>query len=187
MTLTLTPEALLTALLILVLRIFNNAIGTIRLIVMSRQQRKLTVALALVEAFTFAVTIAGVATDLGNLLNLTAYCVGFAAGNWVGMAIEARFIISYVRVNIFAKEKGHEIAVALRSQGFGVTESFGEGHSGPVDLLHCITTRREVPALIDTVNEINPSAFTFIEEARSVQKGYVRGAKNLHQAVRSEQ
>ncbi|MBW4436851.1 MAG: DUF2179 domain-containing protein [Pleurocapsa minor GSE-CHR-MK-17-07R] len=182
-----TTEALLTALLILVLRIFNNAIGTIRLIVMSRQQRKLTVALALVEAFTFAVTIAGVATDLGNLLNLSAYCIGFAAGNWVGMAIEARFIISYVRVNIFAKEKGHEIAVALRAQNFGVTESFGEGHSGPVDLLHCITTRREVPVLIDTVNSINPEAFTFIEEARSVQKGYVRGGKSMTRAVHNEQ
>jgi uncharacterized protein YebE (UPF0316 family) len=169
-----TSEALITALVIFILRIFNNGIGTIRLIVMARQQRTITVILAFFEALTFAVTIAGVATDLSNMLNLAAYCLGFAVGNWVGMAIEARFIVSYVRVNIFAKEKGHEIATRLREKGFGVTESVGEGYDGRVDLIHSITTRRDVPLLIETVNAVNPSAFTFLEEARSVQRGYLR-------------
>jgi len=171
---TLTTEALVTALVIFVLRILNNSIGTIRLIVMARQQRGITVVLAFFEALTFAVTIAGVATDLSNLLNLFAYCAGFAAGNWVGMWIEARYIVSYVRVNIFAKEKGHEIAVALREKGFGVTESVGEGLEGRVEWLHSIATRRDAPGIIDTVNSINPAAFTFLEEARSVQRGTIR-------------
>lgn len=171
---TITTEALITALVIFILRIFNNGIGTIRLIVMARQQRTLTVVLAFFEALTFAVTIAGVATDLSNLLNLAAYCVGFAVGNWVGMAIEARFIVSYVRINIFAKTKGQEIADKLRQHGYGVTVASGTGHEGPTEMLHAIATRRDVPQIVDIVNDINPSAFTFVEEARAVNKGYIR-------------
>ncbi len=176
---TITTEALVTALIIFILRIFNNGIGTIRLIVMARQQRALTVVLAFFEALTFAVTIAGVATDLSNLLNLAAYSVGFAAGNWVGMAIEARFIVSYVRINILAKAKGKEIADELRKRGFGVTEAQGAGHEGPTEMLHTIATRRDVPQIVDVVNEINPAAFTFIEEARVVNKGYIRRHRKI--------
>lgn len=183
MTVHLTTEALLAALLIFVLRIANSGIGTIRLIVMARGQRRVAVTLAFLEALTFAVTIAGVATDLTNIPNLMAYCIGFSVGNWVGMAIEARFIVSYVRINVFAKESGPAIAAALREKGYGVTESIGKGLEGHVDLLNCIATRRDVPTIIDTVHDINPSAFTFIEEARSVQRGYIRRGQRAGQST----
>ncbi|KXK17279.1 MAG: hypothetical protein UZ15_CFX003002503 [Chloroflexi bacterium OLB15] len=174
-----TTDAIIAALIIFLLRIVNNGIGTIRLIVMARQQRTITVILAFFEALTFAITIAAVATDLSNLLNLAAYCVGFAAGNWVGMALEARFIVSYVRINIFAKTHGKEIADELRKRGFGVTAALGTGHEGPTEMLHAIATRRDVPQIVEVVNDINPSAFTFVEEARAVNKGYIRRQQKI--------
>ena len=175
MQLNLTPEALGMALLIFVLRVFNNGIGTVRLIVMARQQRGLTAFLGFFEALTFAVTIAVVAADLSDLLNLMAYCVGFAAGSWVGMAIEARFIVSYVVVHIITRVAGGGgVAKALRDGGFGVTEIDAQGREGQVAMLHVVTQRRELPRVRQIAETADPAAFISIEEARSVARGWLR-------------
>jgi uncharacterized protein YebE (UPF0316 family) len=174
MQLNLTPEALAMALLIFVLRVFNNGIGTVRLIVMARQQRGLTAFLGFFEALTFAITIAVVAADLSDLLNLMAYCVGFAAGSWVGMAIEARFIVSYVVVHIITRIAGGGVANALREGGFGVTEIDAQGREGQVAMLHVVTQRRELPRVRQITETTDPAAFISIEEARSVARGWLR-------------
>jgi uncharacterized protein YebE (UPF0316 family) len=176
---TLTWESLGVAAVIFLLRVANNGVGTIRLIVMARQQRTLTVVLAFFEALTFAVTVAAVATDLSQLLNLFAYCAGFAAGNWIGMLIEARFITSYVTVNVISKDKGHEIAVALRERGYGATETVGEGLKGQSTIVYSTVNRREVPKLLAIIKAIHPSAFVSIEETRNVSQGFIgRAVRN---------
>ena len=175
MQLNLTPEALAMALMIFVLRVVNNGVGTVRLIVMARQQRGLTAVLGFFEALTFAITIAAVAADLSDLLNLFAYCIRFAAGSWVGMAIEARFIVSYVVVHIITRvvEAGG-VAKALRDAGFGVTEIDAQGRTGQVAMLHVVTQRREVPRVHDIAELADPNAFISIEEARTVTRGWLR-------------
>lgn len=174
MELILTPEAILTALLIFGLRIVNSAVGTVRLIVMARHKRGLTALLGLLEAFTFAVTIAGVATDLGNILNLSAYCLGFAAGGWVGMAIEARFIVSFVIVHIITKAPRGLVAGALREGGFGVTEIDATGREGQVAMLHVVTQRRDIARVRSLAETADPAAFISVEEARTVARGWLR-------------
>jgi len=111
-----TPETLVGALLIFSLRVLNNSISTIRLITLARQQRLLTAFLGFFEALTFAITVAGVVTDLENVLNMFAYCFGFAVGGYVGMSLERWLITSYSIVNVFSAVRGHEVALALREQ-----------------------------------------------------------------------
>jgi uncharacterized protein YebE (UPF0316 family) len=171
---TLTVEILTGALLIFGLRVLNNAIGTVRLIMLSRQRPLLTFGLGFIESLIFALTFAGVIADLTNIPNLLAYCGGFAVGTYVGMAIEARFITSYMIVNVFAKQNGHDIAVLLRNAGFGVTETVGEGRDGKVIMLRSVTERRHLSRLREIVEKIHPEAFIAIEEARSVERGWVR-------------
>ncbi len=175
MVLNLTPAAIGMALMIFVLRVVNNGVGTVRLIVMARQQRGLTAALGFIEALTFAITIAVVATDLSDLLNLFAYCIGFAAGSWVGMAIEARFIVSYVIVHIITRLGGEGgVAKALRESGYGVTEIDAQGREGQVAMLHVVTQRSEVARIHDIAEAADPAAFISIEEARTVTRGWLR-------------
>jgi uncharacterized protein YebE (UPF0316 family) len=173
-----TEEALLTALLIFFLRVLNNGIGTVRLVMLARGQRFLTAVLGFFEAFIFAVTVAGVVTDLTNWLNMLAYCGGFAVGSYLGMAIESRFITSYVSVNAIVNEGGQEIAQALRQGGYGVTLTQGEGLKGPVHIVRSVVQRRDVPKLIDIINETHPHAFVAVEEERVVHRGYIRAGRN---------
>lgn len=167
-------DALLAAGMIFILRVLNSGLGTVRLILLARQRRLLTVVFGFFEALTFAVTMAGVITDMSNILNMLAYCSGFSAGVYVGMVIEARFITSYMSVNIVSATRGHEIAVALREHGFGATETIGEGLNGKVIMLHSVVNRRDVPKVVQIITEQHPEAFVSIEEARSVQRGHLR-------------
>jgi uncharacterized protein YebE (UPF0316 family) len=169
-----TTEALITAGLIFFLRVLNSGIGTVRLVMLARGRRTLTVFLGFFEALTFAVTVAGVVTDMSNILNMMAYCFGFATGAYLGMTLEARFITSYMAVNVVSALYGHEIAVALRECGYGVTETIGEGLKGQVTMLRSIVSRRDVPRVVEIITEHHPDAFVSIEEARTVQRGWLR-------------
>ncbi len=168
-----TQEMLLTALLIFVLRIFNTGIGTVRVIIVNRGQRLLSSIMAFIEALLFAYTISTVATDLTNVVNLFAYCLGFSAGNYLGMVIEARYFLSYMSVNIITRLKGHEIAEALRAAGFGVTESTGEGREGTVSVLRSVVDNRDIPRLLAVVQETHTEAFVAAEPVRPIYRGWL--------------
>ncbi|MCU0475048.1 MAG: DUF5698 domain-containing protein [Anaerolineae bacterium] len=172
-----TPEALLGAGLIFVLRVLNYAVSTVRTVAIARGRRLISSVLAFVEAFLFAVVIASIVQDItGNLLNLLAYCFGAAAGGWVGMVIEARFITGYVTATVIAHDKprGHDIAIALRGAGFGVTETMGEGLSGPVAMLRSVISKREVRQVLDITRAIDPQAFVAVEEAHAIHRGWLK-------------
>ncbi|MBK8029903.1 MAG: DUF2179 domain-containing protein [Chloroflexi bacterium] len=178
MVLDLSPDAILFAILLILLRILNTGIGTVRLILVTRQQKVLASLLAIVEALLFALSIGSVANDLNNVLNLAAYCGGFAIGNYIGMIIERRFITSYMTVNIITPQRGHEIALALRQHGYGVTETLGEGHQGAVTMLRSVVLNRDVPKVLQIVGEMQEDAFVAVEEARSVYRGWLRSVRN---------
>lgn len=169
-----TLEAFGLALLIFGLRIFNNAIGTVRVVMITRDMRFWSSVLGFIEALTFVVVIAGVAKDLSNIPNLMAYCGGYAVGGYVGMAIEARFIISYVEATVVSATCGHEIAAALRKQGYGVTEAQGTGRDGMVMILRSVIQRRDSGDFSTTVHTIHPQAFVSMVEARAIERGWLR-------------
>jgi len=169
----LTLEGPLLALAILVLRIINYAVGTLRLVAIGRGLKLLAATLAAFEALIFAIVIAGVVQDLENILNLTAYCLGAALGSWVGMALEARLVKSYVIANIFSADKGRTLAEKLREAGYGVTEIIGEGRDGIVVTLRSVINKREMTRFTRLVNDVNPNAFIAVEEARGVRHGWL--------------
>jgi uncharacterized protein YebE (UPF0316 family) len=172
-----TIEGLLLALAIFFMRVLNYTVGTVRLVSITRNQRLLAASLAALEALIFAVVIANIVSDLSNLLNLFAYCIGASVGSWIGMMIEARLITGYMIVNIITRIKGHELALALREAGFGVTESTGEGRDGLVTTLRSVINKREVTRLVGLVQRENPDAFIATEEARGVQRGWVASGR----------
>lgn len=174
MEIVLTPEAAVLAALIFVLRVLNSAVGTVRLVVMARGMVFLTAVLGFIEALVFAYVTANVITDLSNILNLAAYCSGFSLGIYAGMAVEQRFVTSYVRVNIITERNGHDMALVLREMGHGVTEVQGAGGSGDVTMVHSVLLRRDVPETLRAVYAIQPNAFVTMEDARAVQHGWMR-------------
>ncbi len=167
--------------IIFVLRVANNAVGTVRVIVMTEGRRSLGFALASLESLLFAYTAGIVITDLNNVPNLAAYVFGFAVGGYVGMFIEQKYLNIYNIVDIIADETtAHEIAEALRADDHGVTEIHGEGARGHVTQLRVVAHHRDVKAVLMIAREIKPNCFITVEESRFIRGGWVR-SQHQHQ------
>lgn len=175
MDIVLTPEALAFASLIFVLRVFNYSISTIRLVFIGRGLRLGAALIAFVEALIFAVVIAGVVQDLSDIVNLIAYCLGASVGSYVGMWLEAKFIVGYSTVTIITHEFGSGIAAALRNSNYGVTVSKGEGRDGEVDIIRSTTVNKDIPTLVSIVQSVNKDAFIDVEAARTLYRGWIPG------------
>lgn len=171
----LTIEGLLFAGALFALRVINYAVGTVRLVFITRSRRIFAAALAFVEALIFAVVMASVVADLRNVLNLMAYCFGAAVGSYVGMVIEARLVTSYSTVQIITKQYGAQIAALLRDKGYGVTETTGRGRDGEVNILRTSINNRQVSDVLGAVAQVDPQAFIEVEAASTLQRGWVPG------------
>ncbi|MGJ3241049.1 MAG: DUF2179 domain-containing protein [Anaerolineae bacterium] len=184
MELILTPEAIAFALLIFVLRVFNYTISTMRLVFIGRGMKLWAAVIAFFEALIFAVVIANVVSDLQDLGNLMAYCLGAAVGSYVGMWLESKLITTYSTVVIITAEKGQEIAGLLRQHNYGVTLSEGEGRDGRVDILRSTTVNNDIPMMVSLVQGINADAFINIESARTLYRGWIPGGPPRRRRVK---
>ena len=116
--------------------------------------------------------IGKVVTNLSNWWNISAYVAGFAAGTWVGMALEARMALGFADVRVISTSQGEAVAAALRKAGFGATEVYGRGHKSPVVIVEAIVPRKSVPTIIRLAEGVDERAIVAVSEARTVQRGY---------------
>lgn len=174
-------EPLLIPLLIFLLRVLNNAVGTVRVVVMTSGNRVFGFALASLESLLFAYTAGTVLTDLDNVLNVVAYVIGFAVGGYVGLSIEQRYLNIYNIVDIIADEAtAHTIATQLRDAGHGVTEMHGEGARGHVLQLRIVAHHTDVKNVVEITRKIKPNCFITVEESRFIRGGWIRSQHQHH-------
>ncbi len=166
-------ESLGVAGLIVLLRASNHTISTMKMLAVVRHRKLIAAALGALEALIFAFVFSHVIADMTNWVILAAYCLGATVGIYIGMTIEEHFAQHYVSLSVITNNGGHDIAVALRAAGFGVTEMQGEGRDGQVTMLRSIFELKQVSKAMQTVLEINPKAFTALEEERSIHAGWL--------------
>jgi len=162
---------------IFLLRVVGNMLTTIRMVMIIRGQKFPSFVLANAEALIFALALASVVTNLGNVLNLTAYCLGYAIGGYIGLELEGRFIQRFVSVHIISPKLSHDIAVAIREAGYGATEAWGQGAEGWVGSVTAVVGHQEVKTVVKIVHDIDPNAFVTMEELRHTSRGYFRFAR----------
>ena len=170
----LTPAAILTAVLIFLVRVLSITMDTLRFMLTMRGKQGIAWMLGFIESVLYVVTVGVVLRDLSNVLNVVGYAAGFATGNVVGMLIEDRMALGYLHLTIYSSMRGAAIAEALRKDGYGVTEISGRGKDGTVTVLHCSVLRKKVDSVETIVLEEDPSAFITTSDVRQVRRGFWR-------------
>jgi uncharacterized protein YebE (UPF0316 family) len=168
---------LASALLIFCLRLVDVSLGTVRLLMIGRGQRKIAPLLGFVEVTIWVIAISQVITNLDNIINILAYSGGFAAGTLVGMWIEDKLPLGHVGISVVSTTQGQEIAGKLRQADYGVTELIGSGQSGVVNLITTIVTRKDVKDVFQLVNQTDPRSFIAVDDMKVVKRGYMHSAK----------
>ncbi len=147
------------ALFIFVARIIDVALGTFRVQMIVSRKKVLAGIIGFIEVFIFIVIVSKVIQDIGNWMNVLAYCAGFAAGNIVGITITEKTSHDMISIGVISKNKWPEIEQRLREEGFGVTRNLGYGLQGELQVLRIITSRNLFPKVRDIALEYDPKAF----------------------------
>ncbi len=159
-------------------RILDVSLGTIRVRMIVQRNRFLAALIGFFEVFIFILIVSKVIQNIGNIINVVAYALGFATGNLVGITISERMSRPILNVNILSREKWKEIEEALRNAGFGVTRLPAFGKEGMASLLNVVISAKSLPRLREIVYSIDPKAFMFAQPVESLRGGYVYGIKS---------
>jgi uncharacterized protein YebE (UPF0316 family) len=165
-------EVIALAFGIFALRVLGNTITTIRLVLLTRGKRVSSSVLAFFESLIFAVVIGTVVTNLGSIINLMAYCGGFAVGGYVGLWLEDKLTLGYVSLVTVSRSKGAEVARAVREAGFGATEMTGRGADSEVSIVESIVERHDVETCRAIIERVDPAAFVTVRHLTARQHGY---------------
>jgi uncharacterized protein YebE (UPF0316 family) len=158
-------------LIVFLARITDVTLGTMRIIFISRGKKLIAPLLGFVEVFIWITVVSQIVGGVHNYVAYLAYAAGFALGNYIGMSIEEKLAIGTLVVRAFLSKEGKSLIERLHSGGYGVTHVDGYGANGPVQIVYTIVLRRELPDVVNIIQEIHPKAFFTVEELRSVQQG----------------
>jgi len=164
----------LAGLFIFVMRVISVSLATTRLMMVVQGRKMLAWIIGFFQALIFITIVRDVLQNIGDWTKILAYSGGFATGVVVGMMLESRIALGYVRLHIISTSRGKQVADSLREKGFGLTEIPAKGKNGAVTLINCNVTRRQVGEVVEIVTALDPEAFITAESVRSVQRGFWR-------------
>lgn len=158
-------------LLVFIARVIDVALGTLRIIFISRGKKYLAPLLGFVEVFIWIAVVAQIVRGVNDLITYLAYAAGFAAGNFVGIYIEDRLAIGAQVIRIIIPQGADQLISHLHDAGYGVTQVEGQGANGPVKLIYTVVKRKDISAVLAIIHQTHPHAFLSIEDLRSTQEG----------------
>ena len=162
-------------LLIFAMRIVDVSLGTLRTMIVVRGERGIAALIGFVEVLVWVLAAGSALQHLDSAFHLVAYAGGFAAGNYVGIAVENSIALGTVVVRaIIPDEADGQTARRLRERGYAVTEIDGRGREGPVDILNAVVKRKKAPRVIEAIEANAPRSFVTVEELRTTHRGRLR-------------
>ena len=158
-------------LLIVLARICDVTIGTMRIIVLSRGHKYLAPLLGFFEVLIWITVMAKIMQNLHNPICYFAYAGGFAIGNLVGIIVEERIAMGKVVIRIIAGQDATQLIASLRDGGYGVTSIPAQGSTGVVHVIFTVIKRGHLEEVEEIIRSFNPRAFYSIEDVRYVSEG----------------
>ena len=158
------------ALAIVLLRTVDVSLMAVRITFAVDGRRGVAALIGFMEATTFAVAAALVLSSLGDPIRIVAYGIGFALGQYIGVSVATRLRHGMVTIRIFAPAavETPSLSEALRERGFRVTVFDAQGRDGPVDVLHLVTDRRQVPRIMDVCRPFGDGCFVTVGDDPAV-------------------
>lgn len=157
--------------LIFLARICDVSIGTIRIIFVSKGNKRIAPILGFFEVLIWITAISKIMQNLDNYVNYVAYAAGFATGNFVGMMIEEKLAMGIQMIRIITHQSGDELVQSLNIKGYGATSVEAKGAKEKVHLIYSIVQRQELDRVIEIIDSVNPKAFYTIEDVKAVNEG----------------
>ena len=165
-------EALFGYLFIFGARIMDVSMATIRTLMVVQGRRKYAAIIGFFEVIIYITALGKVVNGLNNPLNLLAYALGFASGNYIGSYIEEKIALGNLTAQVILNDNDQSIVDELRGHGFGVTVIEGQGKDGPKNLLTIILKRKDMNKLHGILASHDKGAFITVSTTKLISGGY---------------
>lgn len=160
--------------LIFALRVVDVSMSTVRILLAVRGYKVAVPIIGFFEVLIWVFAVGNAIRFLDSGWHLLGYASGFATGNVIGLLIEERLAIGFATIRVVSTHAGVEMADALRTIGFGVTEFSGQGRDGRVEIVHTVCMRRDVERVVDEIERWDRQAFITVEEPRDIRWGWMQ-------------
>lgn len=161
-------DFVLLPLLILMARVVDVSLDTIRVIMVAKGYRNLAPFMGFFQSLIWLITITRIMANLDNWFTYLGYAMGFGLGTYVGMILEGKLALGFELVRVITKKGANDLIEGMREKGFAVTSVPGMGRDGEVGVIYIIIKRRVLREVIGIIQQFNPNAFYTIEDMRFV-------------------
>ena len=161
---------MLLYLIIVLVKTFEVALGTLRIKLITKGQRVHGAIVAFIEIVIWLLVVANVLSDMNDPWKILAYALGYAMGNYLGVVVEEWIGLGSTKVEVVLNtKKTKEVVDKIRALGFGVTVIDGEGRDEKRNVLLVIVPRKSVPKIGKILEEAQ--AFVTITDIKPVYRG----------------
>lgn len=159
------PTVLITCLLIVLARITDVSLGTLRMVAVIQGRRAFATVLGFFEAVVYVCVVAKVLLNMDQPVYAVAYGVGYAAGVYLGMFLEQR--LAFGRQLVFlVTPKGPECAEVLRAANCRVAEVQGHTRDGDQTILCVDVPRRDAPKVVRLATAVDEHCGFLVHDIR---------------------
>jgi len=164
--------ALIVPVIILIARIFETSLDTVRTIYIARGHANLASYMGIVKTGIWLLSTGLVLTDLSDYWNIFAYLAGYGIGTLLGMEIEKILSIGYVIVRLLTPEDTQPLMTNLAGLGYGMTRIEGSGNfAATVNIIFMIVPRTELSRLMGILSKEYPEMLYTVEDVRNIRQG----------------
>jgi len=169
-------------LIILIARIFETSLETVRTIYINRGHANLAGWIGIAKTGIWLLSTGIVITNLGDYWNLFAYLAGYGIGTLLGMQIETMISLGHVIVRLITPADPQPLIAELSALGYGMTRIEGSGSfSNTVTIIFMIVPRTELGRLMSVLSTQHPNILYTVEDVRNLKEG----AKIFHKDTKS--
>ncbi len=161
---------LLIPLLIVVARIMDVSLATIRIVFISKGLKGIAPIIGFFEILIWVIVINQIMSNMDNPIYYIAYALGFASGTFIGMYIEDKLSVGNVIIRVIIQKDSDKLVEELKKLGYSLTFVDAEGRDGKVKMIFSIISRKEIKNVIKVIRKINPKVFYSIEDVRFVSE-----------------
>lgn len=156
-------------------KIIEISIQSLKTCMMVKGQRMKAAGLGFVECVIWGLVISTIIGTLGdNLFLLLFYCIGYAAGLFIGATIENKIALGTSNLELIAgDESTQKITDYLKEQNRGYTVFEGHGSIDKMNMIFIVLPRKETPKVLREIRRVAENkVFVVASEVSKYAGGY---------------
>lgn len=172
-------ELWLVCLIVVLGRIFDVALASIRTVFIVKSKPVISACIGFVEVFFWFIIVKAaldyiVTSAVDTLLIAFAYATGFALGTYLGCLLSKILVKTKIDVQIVLSSKNEELIEVLQQKGFGQTILNARGSKSGTEtyLIQLETDSKSLKELKKIIDQYDPKAFVSVKEVKEVVGGY---------------